>query len=110
MNTSPRHNVEGTQTIITCMAMQATKNMLKEGQKAGDATKAINSGSLEVTNLQMPIIENNVVSHKVTASHREINGEKYIRSKSDEKRRKLQLSIIKEQQEQQEKSGEEIGE
>lgn len=99
MNTSPRTDVKGAKTLITCMTMQANQNKLEKGQKTGDATKAISKGKIEVVGIQMPIVEMQVSTHEVNPEGFRIlpNGE-IERTKINKKDREMQLARIAEQE------------
>ena len=98
MNTSPRKDIEGAKTIITCMAMEAMENKLEKGQKNGDATKVLASGGIEVVGIEMPTIDTELKTHEVNPEGFRVlpNGE-IERVKINKKDREMQLARIAEQ-------------
>ncbi len=85
MNTNLSRDVEGRKLVVACMSMKALENQLNKGQKDGDATKVITSGEIEEINELTPRMEASVGTHVV--------------EKGNQKRREMQLAIIREQKE-----------
>lgn len=101
MNTSPKRNVEGVTTIITCMTMKALENELEKGQKNGDATKVITSGEIERIDELTPRIEAGVGTHTVSLDDncRKLENGQKMSVKIKKEQREMQLARIREQNE-----------